>query len=79
MTDNIDELKQKALRELEDIVSIKSLEAWQVRYLGRKSELTGILRGLAKLPLEERKMAGACANEVKSILEKSLEENRGRA
>jgi phenylalanyl-tRNA synthetase alpha chain len=44
------------------------MESWRVRYLGRKSDLTGILRGLAGLPLEERKAIGARANEIKSVL-----------
>jgi phenylalanyl-tRNA synthetase alpha chain len=48
------------------------LESWRVRYLGRKSELTNILRSLASLPLEERKTVGAYANKVKADLAASL-------
>jgi len=61
-----------ALQELEGINSVKELESWRVHYLGRKGELTIILRGLAKLPLEERKTVGAHANEVKTNLEGSF-------
>jgi len=68
----VEELKANALRELEGINNIKELESWQVRYLGRKSNLTGILRSLATLPLEERKVVGARANEVKANLENSF-------
>jgi len=68
----VEELKANALRELEGINNIKELESWQVRYLGRKSNLIGILRSLATLPLEERKVVGARANEVKANLENSF-------
>jgi len=72
MLKQLEDLKLNALQELEGISNIKELESWRVRYLGRKSELTNILRGLAALPLEEKKAVGARANEVKSYLEDSL-------
>ena len=59
MLDRLNELKQTALRESEAVNDISNLESWRVRYLGRKSELTNMLRGLAELPLEERKSAGS--------------------
>ncbi len=74
MSDHVEELKRKALSELEGISNIKELESWRVHYLGKKSELTQILRGLGGLPLEERKVIGARANEVRANLEKSLEQ-----
>ncbi len=74
MLPQLEELKINALRELEGIVDLKQLEAWRVRYLGKKSELTMILRGLAMLPLEEKKAVGAQANEVKVYLEDGLRE-----
>jgi phenylalanyl-tRNA synthetase alpha chain len=72
MIKQLEELKVNALQELKGINSIKELESWRVRYLGKKSELTQILRGLATLPLEERKAVGARANEIKANLEGSF-------
>ena len=72
MLQQLEELKLKAFQELEGISSIKALESWRVHYLGRKSELTNILRSLATLSLGEKKAVGARANEVKSYLEDSL-------
>jgi phenylalanyl-tRNA synthetase alpha chain len=69
MSQQVEELKQKALAELKGIDNIKDLEAWRVRYLGKKSPLTGILRGLAALSIEERKAVGAAANQLKVLLE----------
>jgi len=67
-----EQLKLNALKELDGITSISELESWRVRYLGRKGELTMILRGLSELPPEERKAVGARGNEVKRSLEESL-------
>ena len=74
MIQRLDELKQTALRELEAVKDLPNLESWRVRYLGRKSELTNMLRGLAELPIEERKSAGALANRIKGELESLLEQ-----
>jgi len=76
MLPQLEELKLKALQELGDISTTKELESWRIRYLGRKSNLTEILRSLATLPLGERKAVGARANEVKSYLEESLSQKR---
>jgi len=74
MSQQPEQLRDRALKELESITGIDGLESWRVRYLGRKGELTMILRGLAGLSPEERKTVGASANRVKAGLEKSLEE-----
>ncbi len=71
MLNQLEELKLNALRQLESIDNIKELESWRVHYLGKKSELTGILRSLATLPLEERKTIGAHANQVRNLLEEN--------
>ena len=68
MLDRIEELKTGAQQELDAIKDDRELEAWRVKYLGRKSDLTGILRGLAQLPIEERRTVGAKAGELKNIL-----------
>ena len=73
MLQQLEQLKLNALQELESIGDIKELESWRVRYLGKKSGLTKILRGLATLPLEERKTVGTRANEIKIDLGNSLE------
>jgi len=72
MLKQLEDLRLNALQELESVGSIKELESWRVHYLGRKSELTRVLRGLAALPLEEKKAVGARANEVKACLEDGL-------
>jgi phenylalanyl-tRNA synthetase alpha chain len=72
MISKLEELRAKAISELDSISDPKSLEAWRISYLGRKSPLTQILRGLATLPLEERRAVGAAANVLREFLEQSL-------
>ncbi len=74
MISELEELLANSLRELEAITQDKELEAWRVRYLGRKSQITAALRGLAKLPMEERKRVGALANRIKAELDNSYQQ-----
>jgi phenylalanyl-tRNA synthetase alpha chain len=76
MLKQLEGLKSSALQELDGINQVKELEAWRVRYLGKKSTLTKIMRSLASLPLDERKQVGAFANQIKAELEDSLKQKR---
>jgi phenylalanyl-tRNA synthetase alpha chain len=71
MLDKIEEIKTDALKQIDSIDNVKDLESWRVHYLGKKSPLTQILRGLAALSMEERKAVGAAANQLKTLLENS--------
>ena len=59
MLNQVEELASKASDELGKITDVKDLEAWRIRYLGRKSKFTQILRSISTLPLEERRAVGA--------------------
>ena len=74
MLEELQQLKARAITELDSIGDLKELEEWRVRFLGRKGSLTFILRGLGVVPVEERRAIGAAANEVKAALETSLKE-----
>ena len=76
MLEKLAEIKSKAIDDLSSLSDLRELEAWRVRYLGKKSELTQILRGLASLPLEERKSVSASANEIKAFFETSHRNNK---
>jgi len=78
MLDQIGALKAKAQAELERITDSSGLESWRVRYLGKKSELTLILRGLAALPVDERKNVGSEANSLRALLEESFKQKEQR-
>ena len=72
----IDEVKERALSELSLINDAKELENWRVKYLGRKGEVSKIMKMLPNLPVDERREVGRKANELKEILEKKFEEKR---
>ncbi|OGO08012.1 MAG: phenylalanine--tRNA ligase subunit alpha, partial [Chloroflexi bacterium RBG_13_60_13] len=74
MLRELEELKTRAVAELGLINSLSDLEKWRVRYLGRKGALTSVLRGLGSLPIEDRRSAGAAANDIKALLEADLQQ-----
>ena len=71
--ERVEALERKALEELDRAGSAESLEDWRVAYLGRRGQLTGILRGLGSLTPEERRSTGAAANRAKTALEDGLQ------
>ncbi len=73
MREQLTSLRATALETLDKVDSPQELEDWRIVYLGRKGSLSQLLRGLGALPPEERKAAGALANEVKDLLEAGLE------
>ena len=64
----------EAVSELEAVQDLDALEVWRLEYLGRRGQLTQFLRGISQLPMEQRRTAGALANEAKNNLEGRLEE-----
>jgi phenylalanyl-tRNA synthetase alpha chain len=66
---NLEELRRKALEEFERVHDLAALNAWRVRFLGRKSELALLLRRLSELPLEERRRLGGEGNALRHELE----------
>ncbi|MCH7740437.1 MAG: phenylalanine--tRNA ligase subunit alpha [Chloroflexi bacterium] len=69
----IETLRASALAELGEASDGGELDEWRVRYLGRKGQLTSILRSLASLPVEERRTVGAAANQLRTALEEQLQ------
>ncbi len=74
MRDSLSGLKERALRELASVGSTQELREFQLRFLGKKGELKAVLRGMGKLPPEERPTVGRMANQIKELLERAIEE-----
>jgi phenylalanyl-tRNA synthetase alpha chain len=72
MEEQLRAIEKKALEEIEASSSDSGLEEIRVRILGRKGELTGILRSLKDLPPEERGAVGKLSNEIKKRVEEAL-------
>jgi phenylalanyl-tRNA synthetase alpha chain len=78
MVERIEQIRVEAAAAIEAAVSSAELEELRVRYLGRKAELTSILRGIAELPQEERGAVGGAANKARKELEALLESSAER-
>ena len=63
----------KAILEADDIELLESL---RVKYLGKKGELTGILRQMGKLSAEERPVMGQLANQLRGDIEAAIEQRK---
>ncbi len=68
MTQELQQLRERALAELEQAETPEALEAWRLAYLGRSGQVTLALRGIGQLPAEERPAAGQMANQVRQQL-----------
>lgn len=69
-------LAAKAENSIEQTTTLEDLEQLRVNYLGKKGELSQILREMGKLTPEERPRLGAIANQVKELVQSLLESQR---
>ncbi len=75
MKEQLEAIRQKALNELENAASIQDIDAVRIKFLGKKGELTGILKQMGKLSAEERPVVGQLANVIRSEIEAKIEED----
>ncbi|MBN1965460.1 MAG: phenylalanine--tRNA ligase subunit alpha [Anaerolineae bacterium] len=68
MLDKLEALYTQAAAALDDITSSEALTAWERTYIGRKGEVTLMLRRTGQLPAEQRAEFGRRANEIKGLL-----------
>ncbi|SDZ29545.1 phenylalanyl-tRNA synthetase, alpha subunit [Proteiniborus ethanoligenes] len=66
-------MKERALLELENTNKLEELEQLRIKFLGKKGELTQVLRGMGSLSSEERPIVGQVANEVRVLIENGIE------
>ena len=74
MKEQIEQIKVNALKEIEQAKDLKELNEVNVKYLGKKGELTAVLRGMGALSAEERPVIGSLVNVVRDELEKAISE-----
>ena len=72
MREKLQKIREEALCALTGAKGAAELEELRVKYLGKKGELTAILKQMGGLSAEERPKMGALANEVRSAIEESL-------
>ena len=78
LSEHLRVLHLQAQQDVNTASRLEELDALEIRFLGRKGELTQALRGLAELEGEERRAIGAAANDIKQALETQIKEARGR-
>lgn len=66
-------IKETATKEIKEARNPETLKDIRVRYLGRKGELTSVLRGLKDLPPDARGVVGKAANDLKELLEEMID------
>ncbi len=76
MKELLRELREKSLDAISHAEEPEELEALRIRYLGKKGELTAVLKQMGKLSAEERPVMGQLANEVRASLEAKLDERK---
>ncbi|SHJ85537.1 phenylalanyl-tRNA synthetase, alpha subunit [Geosporobacter subterraneus DSM 17957] len=74
MKQKLEQIQQSAEAAISQAQSMDELEQIRVRFLGKKGELTSVLRGMGELSAEERPLIGKIANEVREAIESLLEQ-----
>lgn len=74
MKEQIEQIRKVALEEIANVTDAKTLEDVKVKYLGKKGELTAVLRGMGALSAEERPVIGSLVNVVRDELEVAISE-----
>ncbi len=76
MKDQIQQIRDRAEQALAGKLDLDKLEQLRIQYLGKKGELTAVLKGMGKLSKEERPVIGALVNEAKSYLEDEIDKKK---
>lgn len=76
MKELMQQLRESAVKAILECEGAESLEALRVKYLGKKGELTAILRQMGSLSAEERPAMGQLANQLRSDIENAIEQRK---
>lgn len=76
MKEKLAAIRSAAMSALENSKMLSELEELRIQYLGKKGELTSVMKGMGGLSAEERPVIGQLANEVRSKIESALEEKK---
>ena len=74
MKDRLSKIRQNALNQIEEAGALEKLNDIRVAFLGKKGELTSIMKSMKELAPEERPTFGQMVNETRSEIEKKMEE-----
>lgn len=76
MKNKLAQIKEDVLAHLGQANDLETLENIRIKYLGKKGELTAVLKGMGELSAEERPVIGALANEIRTLLEQEIDSKK---
>ncbi len=78
MKEKLEQIKNAAEAALGSVSDMDGLEKIRIAYLGKKGELTAVLKGMGKLSPEERPVIGALANEIREFLTGEIDNKKAQ-
>lgn len=78
LTSQLLDIKNEALAQVMNAKNSAELEEIRVAYLGRHGKVNNLIKGIKKLPVEQRKQAGSVINDVKTTLEQAIQAKKNR-
>jgi len=76
MLEEFEKVGKDALAELGEVSSLKDLESFRIKYLGRKGQITQLLGRIGKLPADQKPRAGQLANRIKKEVSTAFEDKK---
>ena len=76
MKEKLEAIKAEALAKINEAADLDALNEIKVAVLGKKGELTAVLKGMKDVPAEERPMVGQMVNDARTVIEEKLEEEK---
>lgn len=78
MENRLKQIREEAMKQIEASDALDRLNDIRVTYLGKKGELTGLLKSMKDLSAEEKPRFGQMVNDVRQVIETRLEETRAK-
>ena len=76
MRDKLQQIKENAMREIQESGDLSKLNEVRVAILGKKGELTAVLKGMKDVAPEDRPKVGQWVNETRAAIEEKLDETK---
>lgn len=72
MKQQLEKIREEAIKKIQNAGSLEKLNELRIAYLGKKGELTSVLKGMKDVPKEDKPKVGQMVNETREILEEAL-------
>lgn len=78
MKEKLEQIRQDAIGQIQAAVDLEKLNDVRIRFLGKKGELTAVLKGMKDVAQEDRPNVGQFVNETRAVIEGALEASRAK-